>query len=131
MGSEPRITKQELRDPARRADLLWDERAAAFDPFPVRVRALAEAADEVAHVVGLAELAGVPWRPRPEGQFGVEGLIPDAVREGPSELWHEFDHRVEVAERAAAATSTADVQMAFEALREILTAIADTLDADR
>ena len=131
MGSEPRITKQELRDPASRADLLWDERAAAFDPFPVRVRALAEAADEVAHVVGLAELAGIPWRPRPEGRFGVEGLIPTAVREGPSDLWDEFDHRVEVAERAAAATSTADVQMAFEALREILTAIADALDADR
>ena len=131
MGSEPRITKQELRDPARRADMLWDERAAAFEPFPVRVRALAEAADEVAHVVGLADLAGIRWKPRPEGQFGVDGLIPDAVREGPSDLWDEFDYRVEVAERAAAATSTADVQMAFEALREILTAIADTLDADR
>ena len=131
MGSEPRITKQELRDPAQRADLLWDERAAAFEPFPVRVRALAAAADEVAHVVGLVELAGIPGRPRPEGRFGVEGLIPDVVREGPSDLWDEFDHRVEVAERAAAATSTADVQMAFEALREILTAIADTLDADR
>jgi hypothetical protein len=129
LGSEPRITKQELRDPARRADMLWDERAAAFDPFRVRVRALAEAADEVAHVVGLAELAGISWRPRPDGR--IEGLIPDAVREGPPELWHEFDQRVQAAERAAAATSAADVQMAFEALREILTAIADALDADR
>ena len=82
-------------------------------------------------MVGLAELAGIPWRPRPEGRFGVEGLLPDSVREGPPELWDEFDHRVEAAEQAAAATSTADVQMAFEALREILTAIADTLDADR
>jgi hypothetical protein len=42
MGSEPRITKQELRHSANRADMLWEERAAAFDPFAVRVRALAE-----------------------------------------------------------------------------------------
>jgi hypothetical protein len=34
-------------------------------------------------------------------------------------------------DQAVAATSAADVQAAFEALREILTAIADALDADR
>jgi hypothetical protein len=130
MGWEPRITEQELRDSATRVDMLWNERAAAFDPFAVRVRALAEAADEVAHVVGLAELAGIRWTPRPEARFGVESLIPDAVREGPADLWHEFDLRAQAAEHAAAAaTSAARVQMAFEALREILTAIADALDA--
>jgi hypothetical protein len=32
MGSEPRITKQELRELAKRRRV-WDERAAAFDPF--------------------------------------------------------------------------------------------------
>jgi hypothetical protein len=130
MGSEPRITKRELRDSAKRVDMLWNERAAAFDPFAVRVRALAEAADEMAHVVGLAELASIPWTPRPEAHFGVEPLIPDAVREGPADLWHEFDVRAQTAEQAAATTSTADMLMAFEGLREILTAIADALDAD-
>jgi hypothetical protein len=84
----------------------------------------------VAHVVGLAELAGIRWTPRPEARFGVESLIPNAVREGPADLWHEFDLRAQAAEQAAAATSAAGVQMAFEALREILTAIADALDAD-
>src|ERR1700722_13027767 len=106
MGSEPRITKQELRDLAKRADVLWNERAAAFDPFPARVRALAEAADEVAHVVGLAALAGISWTPRPEARCGGEGLIPDALREGPSHLWHEFDRRVQAVEQAAAGAST-------------------------
>jgi hypothetical protein len=130
MGSEPRITKQELRDSAKRVDTLWNERAAAFDPFAVRVRALAEAADEVAHVVGLAELAGIRWTPRPEARFGVESLIPEAVREGPADLWYEFDLRAQAAEQAAATTSTAGLLMAFEGLREILTAVADALGAD-
>jgi hypothetical protein len=77
------------------------------------VRALAHAADEVAHVVGLAALAGVSLTPRPEARFGVEGLIPDVLRE------------------AAAAPSAVDLEMAFEALRQILKTIADALDADR
>jgi hypothetical protein len=130
MGSEPRITKQELRDSASWAGTLWQERAAAFNPFALRVRALAEAADEVAHVAGLAELAGIRWTPGPKARFGVAGLIPNAVREGPADLWHEFDLCAQTADQAAATTSPAGLQMAFEALREILTAIADALDAD-
>ena len=80
-------------------------------------------------MLGLAELAGIRWTPIPDAGSGVESLIPDAVREGPADLWHEFDLRAQAAEQAAT-TSTADLQMAFEALREILTAIADALDAD-
>ena len=124
------ISKQTVREHARPADMLWEAAVRAFDPFPLRLRALADAAEGQARVIRLAELANLPWRPTDNAReiSLASGLEHDGGREGPPELWVEFDASVRSLGEAMETDQNSRVYLAFEALRDNARAIADQLD---
>lgn len=130
MSPRPLVSKQTVREHARPADMMWDAAVRAFDPYPKRLRTLAEAANEQARVLRLAELAEVTWKPR-EGARHIslaDGLEAAGGREGPPELWEEFDRRLAALGLAMETDVNARVYEAFEGLRDITLQIADALD---
>jgi hypothetical protein len=62
--------------------------------FPIRLRALSDAAAEQADAFELAAEGGLGWRSRTiEGEFALAPeLTPGMTRPGPSELWERFDN---------------------------------------
>lgn len=128
--SGPLVSPQTVREHARPADMLWEAAVRAFDPYPQRLRALADAADGQARVIRLAELANITWKPRPNAReiSLAEGLEASGGRQGPPELWAEFDRQLRGLGEAMESDQSKRVYTAFEALRDSARAIADTLD---
>jgi hypothetical protein len=128
-GTGPMVSKQNLRDHARQADVLWDMAIRAFDPLPDRLRSLAEGANAQARVIHLAELAEVPWQSREDGLEVPDSLKPGSDRDGPVKLWAAFDNSIKtLSKQMATAGNNRGVYLAFEGLRDSAAAIADTLD---
>ena len=130
MGSEPLVSRQTVREHARPAEMLWEAAVRAFDPFPQRLRALADAAEGQARVIRLAELANLPWRPVENAHeiSLASGLEVDGGREGTPELWAEFDRQVRALGEAMETDQNSAVYTAFETLRDSARQIADALD---
>lgn len=130
MSSGPMVSKQLITEHARSADTLWDMAIRAFDPYPERLRMLAEGANAQARVLRLAELGDITWKPRENAREMrlAPGLEADGGREGPPQLWAEFDRALAGLGRAMETDSTSRVYLAFEALRDAATTIADAID---
>jgi hypothetical protein len=128
-GTGPLVSKQNLRDHARQADVLWDMAIRAFDPLPDRMRSLADGANAQARVIHLAELAEVPWQSRDDGLQLPDSLKPGSHRDGPTKLWAAFDSSIKnLTKQMATAGNNRGVYLAFEGLRDAAAAIADALD---
>ena len=129
-GSEPLVSRQTVREHARPADMLWEAAVRGFDPFPQRLRTLADAAEGQARVIRLAELANLPWRPTENAReiSLASGLEADGGRQGPPTLWADFDRRVRALGEAMETDQNSRVYTAFEALRDSARQIADALD---
>ena len=129
VGTGPMVSKQNLRDHSRQADVLWDMAIRAFDPLPDRLRSLAEGANAQARVIHLAELAEVPWQSREDGLQLPDSLKPGSDRDGPAKLWAAFDSSIKnLSKQMATAGNNRGVYLAFEGLRDAAAAIADALD---
>ena len=129
MSPEPVVSRQTVREAAKPAEMLWEASVRAFDPYPDRLRTLAEAAGGQARVIQLAELADMPWRPR-EGAREIslaDGLEEIGGRQGPPELWEEFDSRLKALGVAMEGDNIRAVWTAFEGLRDITIEIADAI----
>jgi hypothetical protein len=130
MSSGPMVSKQIIRDHAQSADTLWDMAIRAFDLYPERLRMLAEGANAQARVIRLAELGDITWKPREDARDMrlAPGLEPDG-REGPPELWEEFDQNLRALGEAMETDVSSNVYLAFEALRDSALKIADALES--
>jgi hypothetical protein len=124
------VSKQLITEHARSADTLWDMAIRAFDPYADRLRMLAEGANAQARVLRLAELGDIRWNPRENARDMrlAPGLEADGGREGPPELWVQFDRCLGALGQAMETDSTSNVYLAFEALRDSASGIADALD---
>jgi len=130
VSSGPLVSKQLITEHARSADTLWDMAIRAFDPYPERLRMLAEGANAQARVLRLAELGDITWKPRENARNMrlAPGLEDDGGREGPPKLWDPFDRALAALGKAMETDSTSSVYLAFEALRDAATTIADAID---
>ncbi len=87
---------QEATMHIRRADARWQAAVHAFDPYPDRLRRLAEAAEGERKALLFADLCNVRWKPQSDTRdlrlaFGLE----PGNRIGPEDLWVKFDHALE------------------------------------
>lgn len=89
--------------------------------FPVRLRALADAAAEQADAFELAAEGGLGWRSRTiEGEFALAPeLTPGMTRPGPPELWARFDSATAGLAAALTGTSPAALAAAFRELSDV------------
>ena len=83
---------QEAAMHVRRADSRWQAAVHGFDPYPDRLRRLAEAAEAERKALLFADLCNVKWKPQP----GARGLrlaaeLNPGNRIGPEKLWVKFD----------------------------------------
>jgi hypothetical protein len=89
--------------------------------FPIRLRALSEAAAEQADAFELAAEGGLGWRSRRiEGEFALAPeLTPGMTRPGPSESWERFDSATAELGAALSGTSPAALAAAFRELADV------------
>ncbi|MFZ0380107.1 MAG: hypothetical protein WCD11_06750 [Solirubrobacteraceae bacterium] len=89
--------------------------------FPVRLRALSDAAAEQADAFELAAEGGLGWRSRTiEGEFALAPeLTPGMTRSGPAELWERFDSATAGLSAALSGTSPAALAAAFRELADV------------
>ena len=87
---------QEAAMHVRRADSRWQAAVHGFDPYPDRLRRLAEAAEAERKALLFADLCNVKWKPQP----GARGLrlaaeLDPGNRIGPENLWAKFDEALD------------------------------------
>jgi hypothetical protein len=131
--SEPLVSRQTAIDQLRKSDERWGAAVRAFDVYPVRLRALADAASNHSRALTLADLANVRWTPRPGAsnlRLAYE-LEPASDRPGPKATWRRFDQAVKEIGRALEGDSIIALGAAFAKLGEIATELADGLETDR
>jgi hypothetical protein len=118
------------------ADRLWNAalEASEFAPpdagFAVRVRGVADASEQEAAALRLADRSGVGWNPVPNARRMrlSYGLRPGGNRPGPVQLWERFDAAVERLGVAMEGVAVSAVARAFGELSDVARAIADELD---
>jgi hypothetical protein len=123
-------------DQVRLADQRWNAalEASEFAPpdpgFAARVRGVADASEQEAAALRLADTSGVGWTPVPGARrmrLSYE-LRPGGNRPGPVELWERFDTVVERLGVAMEGVAVSAVARAFGELSDVARAIADELD---
>ena len=123
-------------DQVRLADQHWKAALAASefappDPgFSARVRLVADASEQEAAALRLADSSGVGWSPVPDARrmrLSYE-LRPGGNRPGPAEMWERFDAAVERLGAAMEGVAVAAVARGFAELSDVARAIADELD---
>jgi hypothetical protein len=129
---DPRVAVDQVRV----ADLLWHAalEASEFAPpdpgFAGRVRGVADASEQEAAALRLADTSGVGWNPVPDARrmrLSYE-LRPGGNRPGPAELWERFDAAVERLGVAMEGVAVSAVARGFGELSEVARAIADELE---
>jgi hypothetical protein len=129
---DPRIAV----DQVRLADQRWSAALAASefappDPgFAARVRGVADASEQEAAALRLADTSGVGWNPVSNARrmrLSYE-LRPGGKRPGPADLWERFDAAVERLGLAMEGVAVSAVARAFGDLSDVARAIADELD---
>jgi hypothetical protein len=128
--SSPALSPRTVRERAAPAVQHWEAAIRAFDPYPDRLRDLADAAHEQAQVLMMAELAQMPWPSKPGAReiSLAEGLEPAGGREGPETLWKAFDRQLRALGEAMEGDQNRPVYEAFDALSDALDALADAID---
>ena len=123
-------------DQVRLADRRWNAalEASEFAPpdpgFAGRVRGVADASEQEAAALRLADMSGVGWNPVPNARrmrLSYE-LRPGGNRPGPAALWEQFDGAVERLGVAMEGVAVSAVGRAFRELSDVARAIADELD---
>jgi len=123
-------------DQVRLADQRWNAALEASelappDPgFAARVRGVADASEQEAAALRLADTSGVGWNPVPGARrmrLSYE-LRPGGNRPGPAEGWERFDATVERLGVAMEGVAVSAVARAFGELSEVAREIADELD---
>ena len=123
-------------DQVRLADRLWSAalEASEFAPpdpgFAARVRGVADASEQEAAALRLADTSGVGWNPVPDARrmrLSYE-LRPGGSRPGSPELWERFDAAVQRLGVAMEGVAVSAVARAFGELSDVARAIADELD---
>jgi hypothetical protein len=123
-------------DQVRLADQRWNAalEASEFAPpdpeFCARVRAIADASEQEAAALRLADTSGVGWNSVPNARrmrLSYE-LRPGGNRPGPAELWQRFDAAVERLGVAMGGVAVSAVARGFGELSDVARAIADELD---
>jgi hypothetical protein len=130
--SEPLVSRQAAIEHLRRSDQRWAAAVQAFNPYPVRLRNLAEAAEDHSRVLTLADLANVEWNPRP-GASKLRlayGLEPASGRPGPRPLWSQFDKAVTQLGRALEGDSMSALARAFGDLSTVAAQLAEACEAE-
>jgi hypothetical protein len=124
---EPLVSRQAAIEHLRRSDQRWAAAVQAFNPFSIRLRNLAEAAEDHSRVLTLAELANVEWNPRPGAsnlRLAYE-LEEESGRPGPRPLWSKFDKAVKQLGLALEGDSMKALAEAFSELSTIASQLAD------
>jgi hypothetical protein len=123
-------------DQVRLADQHWNAalEASEFAPpdpgFGARVRGVADASEQEAAALRLADSTGVGWNPVPDARrmrLSYE-LRPGGNRPGPRELWERFDAAVERLGVAMEGVALSAVAREFGELSEVAREIADEID---
>jgi len=128
--SEPLVPTQTAIEQLRRADERWTAAVRGLDPYPMRLRNLAQAAEHESRALTLADLANVKWNPRPGARklrlaYEVEK---ESGRPGPPAPWGEFDRAVKQLGLALEGESIKAIADAFAQLSEITGRLADACE---
>jgi hypothetical protein len=120
---------QEATMHVRRADGRWQAAVHGFDPYPDRLRRLAEAAEGERRALLFAELCNVKWKPQP----GARGLrlaaeLDPGNRIGPEKLWAKFDKALDQLGVALEGDGFAQLAAVFGSLSAAANEIADALE---
>jgi hypothetical protein len=129
--SEPLASKQDAIEQLRKADERWACALRGFDDYPVRLRTLADAANNRSRALMLAELANITWIPRPGAsnlRLAYE-LEEASGRPGPKAMWKTFDHAVKEIGLALEGESITAVARAFRELSTLAGELADACKA--
>lgn len=130
--ADPLVVLEQVRV----ADQRWkaaleDSDFAPPDPgFPRRVRGIADASEQEAAVLRLADSVGMGWQSAPGAatmRLSYE-LRPGGNRPGPPELWQRFDTAVRTLGEAMEGVATSAVARAFGELSAIARELASELD---
>jgi hypothetical protein len=130
--SEPLASKQDAIEQLRKADERWASALRGLDAYPVRLRTLAEAANNRSRALMLAELANITWNPRPGAsnlRLAYE-LEEASGRPRPSAMWARFDRAVKEIGLALEGDSITAVARAFGELSTIASELADACDGE-
>lgn len=120
---------QEAAMHVRRADARWQAAVHAFDPYPDRLRRLAEAAEAERKALLFADLCNVKWKPQP----GARGLrlaaeLNPGNRLGDDKLWTKLDKAVDQLGEALEGDGFADLAAVFGSISAAANEIADALE---
>jgi hypothetical protein len=131
--SEPLVSSQDALEQLRRSDQRWDAAIRAFDPYPARLRALAQAAEFRSRALTMAHLANITQKPR-AGASNLQSLAHElsaaSNRPGPKAAWRRFDQAVTDLGAALEGGSITALAQAFESLSTITSELAETCEAE-
>jgi hypothetical protein len=129
---EPRVALEQVQMADRRWTAALD--ASDFAPpdpgFAARIREIADASEQEAGALRLADATGIGWNPAPGARrmrLSYE-LRPGGNRPGPAELWKRFDACVERLGVAMEGVAVSAVSRAFSQLAEVAHELADELE---
>lgn len=131
--SEAIVPPQQAVAQLRKADERWEEALRAFDDYPTRLRALADAADLRSRALTLAHLANITLKPRPnadKAQLAFE-LSAASDRPGPKAAWQRFDQTVKELGQALKRGDIQGSADAFDTLSKIAQELAETCARDQ
>jgi hypothetical protein len=126
--SEPLVPAKTAIEQVRRADERWSCALRGLDPYPERLRALADAAELESRALTLADLANLPWTPRP-GASNLKApleISPESPRLGPPASWKRFDQALKQLGAALEGESIKPIANAFAQISEALGEIAQS-----
>ncbi len=131
--SEAIVPTQDAIEQLRKADQRWNAAVQAFDPYPKRLRTLAEAAKARSRALTLADLANITQKPR-AGASNLRALAYElsgpSGRPGPETVWKRFDRAVKDLGVALEGGSITAIAQAFDQLSIIANELADACGAE-
>ncbi len=138
-GAGARPDRHSAVDAVRLADQRWTDALnqsefAPPDPgFVDRVREIADASEQEAAALRLADEAGLGWNPVPNARNMrlSHETRPGANRPGPAELWQQFDTSVQRLGIAMEGVALTAVARSFGELSEVAREISEELGGRR
>lgn len=128
---EPLVSRQAAVEHMRKGDERWAAAVRAFNPYPARLRNLAEVAEDQSRILMLASLADVEWNPRPGARNLrlAQGLEEASGRPGPPALWGPFDKAVKQLGLALEGDNLRAIADAFGGVSAAAVDLVDALEA--